>query len=123
MIRAKALKGKGGRESIHSDSFRIQVALEYLDGSFSQSQIEKKYGLAEKSVYRFVNWYKENQIATMDQHPPEQEICANSSADQRALEKKLALAELKIAAREKVIAMANHEYNTDLKKKLLPSDG
>ncbi|SDH37997.1 hypothetical protein SAMN05421827_1421, partial [Pedobacter terrae] len=41
MIRAKALKGKGGRESIHSDSFRIQVALEYLDGSFSQSQIEK----------------------------------------------------------------------------------
>lgn len=55
MIKEKPLKGKCGRASMHSESFRIQVALEYLDGDFSQSQIEKKYGLAERSVYRFVN--------------------------------------------------------------------
>jgi len=29
---------------------------------------------------------------------------------------------MKIAALEKVIAIANEEYRTDLKKKLLPSD-
>lgn len=117
MIKEKPLKGKGGREFTHSESFRIQIALEYLDGDFSQSQIEKKYGLAERSVYRFVNWYKENQIPSMQQDPPDSELPFSNSKDQRVLEKKLALAELKIAALEKVIAIANAEYGTDLKKK------
>ncbi|SMD15661.1 hypothetical protein [Pedobacter nyackensis] len=40
-----------------------------------------------------------------------------SSEDQKKLEKRLLLAEMKIAALEKVIAIANQEYNTDLKKK------
>ena len=117
MIKEKPLKGKCGRASMHSESFRIQVALEYLDGDFSQSQIEKKYGLAERSVYRFVNWYQEYQIPAMPQDPSEPELSPLTSTDQRALEKKLALAELKIAALEKVIAIANAEYGTDLKKK------
>lgn len=117
MTKEKPLKGKGGREWVHSESFRIQIALEYLDGDFSQSQIEKKYGLTQKSVCRFVNWYKENQIPVMQQDPTEPEPLPLDSTDLRALEKKLALAELKIAALEKVIAIANAEYGTDLKKK------
>ena len=122
MIKEKPHKGKSGRESAHSKSFRIQVALEYLDGDYSQSQIEKKYGLPERSVYRFVNWYKENQTPAMPQDPLDPEPSSENPMDLRAMEKKLALAELKIAALEKVIAIANEEYNTDLKKKLLPGD-
>lgn len=117
MIKEKPLKGKGGRESAHSESFRVQVALEYLNGDFSQSQIEKRYGLPERSVYRFVSWYRENQIHHMPEDTPDQEPSPENPTDLRALEKKLALAELKIAALEKVIAIANAEYGTDLKKK------
>jgi len=117
MIKEKPHKGKSGRESAHSKSFRIQVALEYLDGDYSQSQIEKKYGLPERSVYRFVNWYKENQTPAMPQDPLDPEPSSENPMDLRAMEKKLALAELKIAVLEKVIAIANEEYNTDLKKK------
>ena len=117
MKREKPLKGKGGRESTHSESFRIQVALEYLNGDFSQTQIEKKYGLAQRSVYRFVAWYQQKQLPLMQDESIEPELPPLTSQDQRTLEKKLALAELKIAALEKVIALANAEYGTDLKKK------
>ena len=117
MIKEKPHKGKSGRESAHSKSFRIQVALEYLDGDYSQSQIEKKYGLPERSVYRFVNWYQEKQSLIMHDESLLPELPPLDPKDQRSLEKKLALAELKIAALEKVIALANAEYNTDLKKK------
>jgi hypothetical protein len=33
-------KGKGGRVWNHSESFRVQLALEYLDGDYSYPQIE-----------------------------------------------------------------------------------
>ncbi|TQM49162.1 helix-turn-helix protein [Arcticibacter tournemirensis] len=110
-------KGKLGKESNHSDSFRIQVALEYLDGDYSQAQVEKKYGLPERSVYRFVNWYNDNQKELMQDQPVEAQEASFTSKELAALEKKLSLTEMKIAALEKVIAMANEEYRTDLKKK------
>ena len=45
------------------------------------------------------------------------ELSPLSPKDQQDLAKRLALAEMKIAALEKVIAIANEEYGTDLKKK------
>jgi len=45
------------------------------------------------------------------------ELTPLSPKEQQDLEKRLALAEMKIAALEKVIAIANEEYGTDLKKK------
>lgn len=53
----------------------------------------------------------------MTEEPLETEDPSLSSEDAKALERKLVLAEMKIAALEKVIAMANEEYRTDLKKK------
>ena len=110
-------KGKGGSTSPHTDSFRIQVALEYIDGPYSYAQIGRKYGVTEVSVRTFVYWYKKNHVTVMTEEQPEQEQPSSGSQDQKALEKKLALAEMKIAALEKVIAIANVEYGTDLKKK------
>jgi hypothetical protein len=65
----------------------------------------------------FVSWYRKNQPPIMIEEPSETEPTPLSLKDSKDLEKKLALAEMKIAALEKVIALANEEYGTDLKKK------
>jgi transposase-like protein len=108
---------KGGRVSSHSASFRIQVVLEYLDGNCTQPEIEAKYNLAPNTVYRFVSWYKKNHDHLMPETIIGPEESPLSSGERKDLEKRLALAELKVAVLEKVIAIANEEYGTDLKKK------
>jgi transposase-like protein len=110
-------KGKGGRVSPHSESFRVQVALEYIQGSYSYPQVAKKYGVSEQSIISFVSWYRKTQNELMAEESIESTNVPLSSEDQKMLEKRLVLAEMKIAALEKVIAIANQEYNTDLKKK------
>ena len=110
-------KGKGGRVSPHSESFRVQVALDYIHGSYSYPQVAKKYGVSEQSIISFVSWYRKTQNQLMPEEPVASTNAPLSSEDQKALEKRLLLAEMKIAALEKVIALANQEYNTDLKKK------
>ena len=110
-------KGKGGRTSPHSDSFRVQVALEYINGDYSYPQVGRKYGLPEQTISRFVSWYQKNQYELMPEECVSPESSPLSPKEQQDLEKRLALAEMKIAALEKVIAIANEEYGTDLKKK------
>jgi transposase-like protein len=110
-------KGKGGRVSPHSDSFRVQVALEYINGDYSYPQVGTKYGLPQQTIARFVSWYKKNQDELMSEETISPELPPLSPKEQQDLEKRLALAEMKIAALEKVIAIANEEYGTDLKKK------
>jgi len=110
---------KGGkcRPSRYSSNFKIQLALEYLDGDYSTSQIARKYELSTPQVNWFVYWYRKNYPSIVTQEPLESEPAPLSLKDSKDLEKKIALAEMKIAALEKVIALANEEYGTDLKKK------
>jgi transposase-like protein len=110
-------KGKLGRAKLFSDNFKVQVALEYLNGDLGYGRIGKKYEISKCNVANFVSWYKMGQESLMNKNPVEAEDPSASPKDIRAMEKKLALAELKIAALEKVIAIANEEYRTDLKKK------
>jgi transposase-like protein len=110
-------KKSGGRISAFSESFKVQVALEYLDGDYSCPQVAKKYDLSTKTVEWFVLWYRRNNPLIMVEESIEHEQGLLSQQEHKALEKKLALAEMKIAALEKVIALANEEYRTDLKKK------
>lgn len=112
-------KGKGGRTSPHSESFRVQVALEYINGTYSYPQVAKKYGLHEHNVLSFVSWYRKNQEKLMTESPIIVSCAeeALSASEQKDLKKRLALAEMHIAALEKVIAIANQDYGTDLKKK------
>lgn len=117
MINDRPNKGKGGRKAIHSDSFKVQVALEYMSGDYSCPQVAEKYGLKENNIWWFVSWYKKNHQGIMIEEPEETEDSSLSAKDIKALEKKLALAEMKIAALEKVIAIANEDYRADLKKK------
>jgi transposase-like protein len=110
-------KGKLGRASSYSDSFRVQVALEYLDGSYSYLQIGDKYKISKSVVRCFVSWYKKNHEQLMDKEPIGSEQVPLSDLERKDLEKRLAMAEMKIAVLEKVIAIADKEYSTDLKKK------
>ena len=113
----KPNKGVRGRTPSYSASFKVQLALEYLDGDYSFTQIARKYDLLPRQVEWFVSWYRKNQPSIMIEKPSEAEPTPLSLRDSKDLEKKLALAEMKIAALEKVIALANEEYGTDLKKK------
>lgn len=107
----------GGRPILYSNSFKVQLALEYLNGEYSCSQIARKYQIPAKAMEYFVSWYRKSHQSTMTEEPLEIEDPSLSSKDVKALERKLVLAEMKIAALEKVIAIANEEYRTDLKKK------
>ena len=113
----KPNKGVRGRTPIYSASFKVQVALEYLDGDYSFTQVARKYELLPRQVEWFVYWYRKNQPDMMIEEPSEAEPDLLNLKDSKDLEKKLALAEMKIAALEKVIALASEEYGTDLKKK------
>lgn len=110
-------KGKGGRTSPHSESFRVQVALDYINGADSYPQVAKKYGLKEHNIMSFVSWYRKHQKSFMTEEQIKPEHQSLNAQEQQSLEKRLAFAEMKIAALEKVIALANEEYGTDLKKK------
>jgi transposase-like protein len=113
----KPNKGVRGRTPRYSASFKVQLALEYLDGNYSFTQIARKYELLPRQVEWFVYWYRKNQPSIMIEKPSEAEPTLFNLKDSKDLERKLALAEMKIAALEKVIALANEEYGTDLKKK------
>jgi len=110
-------KSKVGRIATHSDSFKVQLALEYLDGDYSCAQVARKYNLGVKTVEYFVLWYRKNPQLVMADKPLETEEAFLSAQEHKDLKKKLALAEMKVAALEKVIAIANATYGTDLKKK------
>jgi transposase-like protein len=110
-------KGKGGGITIYSDSFKVQVALEYLDGNYSCPQIARKYNIPVNRAQYFVYWYRHVYQSVMEKEPEKTEDAPLSSSERKDLERKLAMAEMKIAALEKVIAIANQEYRTDLKKK------
>ena len=113
----KPNKGIRGRTPSYSASFKVQLALEYLDGDYSFTQIARKYELLPRQVEWFVYWYRKNQPSIVIEEPSESEPAPLSLKDGNDLQKKIALAEMKIAALEKVIALANEEYGTDLKKK------
>ena len=117
IINERPNKHKGGKVSAFSESFKVQVALEYIDGEYSYLQIGKKYKLPPTQIRTFVIWYKKNQDQFMPEEPAPDEQNPLASKEQKELEKRLAIAEMKIAALEKVIAIANEAYGTDLKKK------
>ncbi|MBC8034066.1 MAG: transposase [Chitinophagaceae bacterium] len=111
-------KGFKGKAPIFSDSLKVQIALEYLDGEYSCSQVATRNHLTTKNVEYFVHWYRRHHtVITMPEELPLSEESIIPSGSTKELEKKLALAEMKIAALEKVIALANEAYGTDLKKK------
>jgi transposase-like protein len=110
----KPRKGsKGGRLTIYEDSFKILVARDYLSGNLSQLQIAKKYGLAEGSIYYFLNWYKRHHSEV----PQAVQSSSGTSATEPELARQLAEAKLKITALELLLSNAEREMGVNIIKK------
>jgi transposase-like protein len=111
----KPRKGKSqGRVPLFEDSFKIAVAREYISGSFSASQVAKKYGLNADNIFYFAKWYK--------RHHPDPSVVTLSPdklmpSDTAGLAEELAMARLKITALEMLIRNAEREMGTDIIKK------
>jgi transposase-like protein len=104
---------KGGRVAIYDESLKIAVCCDYHSGRLSVSQVGKKHGLDEGTVYHFLRWYKKHQGRL------EGLASASISKDQDVvgLSKELAYAQLRITALELLLKNAEKEMGVDILKK------
>ena len=111
-------KNKPGSAPVYAESLKIAVARDYLTGNLSYSQVAKKYLLKNEEVVRyFVRWYNQHydkELSVLNISPPS----GNSPPlDVRNLEQELADANLKIAALEIMIEIAEKDLGIDIRKK------
>jgi transposase len=112
-------KNKAGRASVYDDALKIAAARDYLTSNLSLRQTAEKYKLKDGDVVRwFVKWYNTHhgsELSVSNSSPPAQ----NSSPPMeiKELEKQLANANLKIAALEIMIEIAEKDLEIDIRKK------
>ena len=112
-------KNKAGRTSIYDDALKIAAARDYLISSLSLRQIAEKYKLRDGDVVRwFVKWYKthhgsELSVLNSSLPPPG----SGQPLEVKDIEKQLANANLKIAALEIMIEIAEKDLGIDIRKK------
>lgn len=117
-------KNKAGGKPLYDESLKIAVARDYLTGNLSYSQIAEKYEIAggRQAVRWFVKWYQENyhsELSKTNNSPPSgSEVVKNEQTpDFRELEKQLSDANLKIAALEIMIQIAEKDLGIEIRKK------
>jgi len=107
-----------GAPSVYEESLKIAVARDYLIGNLSQTQVAEKYQLKNGEVVRgFVRWYNshyDTQLAVSNTSPPSG---TSPPLDIKNLEQELANANLKIAALEIMIEIAEKDLGIDIRKK------
>jgi len=108
---------RGSTARKYDESLKIAAARDYLTGNLSQTQVAEKYHLKGRMVQWFVQWYKknfENELMVLNISPPS----GNSPPlDVKNLEQELANANLKIAALEIMIEIAEKDFGIDIRKK------
>lgn len=116
----KPRKNKAGGKSLYDESLKIAAARDYLTGNLSLSQIAEKYGISggKESVRWFVKWYQEHyqiQLSQTNSSPP---ICGDKEEKStKDLQKQLSEANLKIAALEIMIQVAEEDLGIEIRKK------
>lgn len=111
-------KRKSGGQSVHSDSLKILVAREYLEGKLSYSQLAQKYNLSSEATPRyFVKWYQQWESQLDLQKPSEIAMEDLSNKNEQELKDDLFEANLKITALEMLIKKAEEFYGEDFGKK------
>jgi transposase len=120
----KPRKNKAGGSSLYDESLKIAVARDYITGNLSHRQIAEKYDIAggRQTVRGFVRWYQKHfhlQLSQGNNSPP---IKADSDHQEQLktvkdLEKQLSDANLKIAALEILIEIAEKDLGIEIKKK------
>ena len=106
---------KQGRTPIYEATLKIAVAREYLTSNLGYGRLAQKYGLKGADTVRgFVKWYKERYP---DGQSEQQEVAEQSALPARHAQKDLREANLKIAALETLIEIAQKELGIDIVKK------
>jgi len=114
----KPRKNKFGTTPTYDESLKIVVARDYLTGNLSFPQVAEKYQLKGGHVVQwFVKWYKANyneELSVSNSSPPSG---SSPPLDTKNLEQELANANLKIAALEIMIEIAEKDLGIDIRKK------
>lgn len=121
----KPRKNKGGGKSVYDESLKIAVARDYLTGNLSHAQLAEKYNIAggRDAVRWFVKWYQANyqlELGITSNSPPvpHSKISDNKQSKSiKELEKQLSEANLKIAALEIMIQVAEEDLGIEIRKK------
>lgn len=112
-------KKKGGRKSTYDESLKIAAARDYLTSNLSHQQIAEKYNVTggRETVRGFVKWYQKQfhfQLSEANSPPSTEQEQPKTVED---LEKKLSQANLKIAALEMMIKIAEKDLGIEIRKK------
>ena len=120
----KPRKNKPGGKAIYDESLKIAVARAYITGNLSFSQVAEKFKIAggREVVGGFVKWYRKHyqeELLSTNTSPPNLNKDNNTEQQKRVkeLEKELSHANLKIAALEIMIEIAEKELGIDIRKK------
>lgn len=112
---------KPGRKSAYSDSFRRKVVEEILSGSIHMAGAVRKYGLkGSGTLTSWKRWYEKNHDIVPKQELMEEDQSKGPDAAEdeqiKALQDALKLAELKIAALQTMIDIAEDKYKIPIRK-------
>ena len=114
----KPRKNKPGGKAIYDESLKIAVARAYITGNLSFSQVAEKFKIAggREVVGGFVKWYRKHyqeELLSTNTSPPNLNKDNNTEQQKRVkeLEKELSHANLKIAALEIMIEIAEKEFS------------
>ena len=114
-------KKQRGRKSKYSDSFKRQVAREYLVGQETMQEIANRFELPSRWIVKeFVKWFE----SQSDDSPPATALSDSEKQDVEALrkrisdlEKQLDNAQLRALGFETMIDIAEKELRIEIRKK------
>lgn len=116
-------KNKSGPRSLYDEKLKIAVARDYITGNLSHRQVAEKYSIAggSQTVRGFVRWYQRHfhlQLSA-NNSPPGEAVTNHQEQVKTAkeLEKQLSDANLKIAALEIMIEIAEKDLGIEIRKK------
>ena len=121
----KPRKNKGGSIAVYEESLKIVMARDYLTGNLSYKQVAEKYNIAgtADTVRWFVKWYKkrygQDLAQTSSSSVRVQQKTANGQQEKNLpdLQKQLSEANLRIAALEMMIVVAEEDFGIEIRKK------
>jgi transposase-like protein len=110
-----------GPKSQYSDAFKRKVVEEILSGSIHPGGAVRKYGIAHSgTVFAWKKWYLKNHDIVPKQEPMGEDKTTPPDpaehAQIKALQEALKLAELKVAALQTMIDIAEQHYKIPIRK-------
>lgn len=109
---------KQGRTPVYDNSLKIAIAREYLTGNLGYGALAEKHGITSLATVRhFVRWYKKHYPGSLQSSDASFNKMNSTSSEDSDVTQQLKEANLKIAALEMLIEIAQKELGIDIIKK------